>query len=153
MVWQVARVPVLLGLLVGVGRLQVELLEPRPVEVAEVASPTVPWLPWLAIVVLGAAFVGVALPARAGAQGGAVAGVEVALAGVLALVPPIQWLLWFGFSWFTQSVGATTGTAAVQGLAVAWLVIAARALLARGGQASGETSESGSATEQPGAAR
>lgn len=100
------------------------------------------WLAWLALVVLGAAFMVVALLGRAGGAGRALAAVEMALAGVLALVPPIQWLVWFGFNWFTAAVGATTGTAVVQGLAVAWLVIAAHTVVSRGGQPSGGGSES-----------
>lgn len=148
--WQAARIPVLLVLLAGVGQFQSELVEP----VERVEGPTVPWLPWLVLVLLAAAFVAVALLGRTGGAGRVVAAVELVLAGVLALVPPIQWILWLGSShWLVEWSGALTGIAFVQGLAVAWLVIAAHALVAGRGASSGGARESDSMAEEPDAAR
>ncbi|MFO8076720.1 MAG: hypothetical protein R6T85_11455 [Egibacteraceae bacterium] len=147
--WQVARIPVLLLLLAGIGQFQMDLAHAwqRLLEFGQAA------VPWLATVLLGAAFVLVALVGRAAGVGRVLAGVEVVLAGVLALVPPPQWMLWFEVNWFTEWVGASIGNAFVQGLAVAWLVIAARALVAGGEASAGGPRDRSSVAHRQSAAR
>ena len=80
------------------------------------------WGPWAATTLLGFAFVVIALIGRSRQQSWVVLGLEALVAGVVALVPPISWIMWLGVggSWVTAM---TSGFA--QPLAIAWLSIVA----------------------------
>lgn len=122
--WQVLRLPVLLALLVGVGQYQLSIASAwRQWDVGGGAAP------WFATVLIGIGFVFLAIVARSRGPVRVMAAIEVVLASILVFVPPMQWGQWFEFNWFNEFVGVTTGNAFVPGLAVAWLVIAARSLV------------------------
>lgn len=109
---QIARILMLLFLLratgwyinaihEGVTRIQVEAL----------------WAPWTAVSVVSVLFVIVMLVGRRHRQRWTVLAVEAVVAAVLAFVPPVQWVIWFGINgWLNAMVGGF-----VQPLAVAWL--------------------------------
>ena len=141
--WQVARVPVLLGLLVGVGHFQAELA-------AATAQLDVDRsrMPWFAIVLIGVAFVVIALAARRHGPVRVTSAIEVGIAALLVFITPIfMWLefsptqVWPGLAWLRGWIGAPAGNMFMQGLAVAWLVIAARSLVVGGDQRSWDARE------------
>jgi hypothetical protein len=75
-------------------------------------------LAWALIALLSLAFVVVMLAGRRRWHPWVVLAVEGAVAGVVAFVPPIDWVTWFGVggSWVTAMGGGFA-----QGLAMAWL--------------------------------
>lgn len=113
----VARIPILLFLLWAIAW-------PAQARVRAFAEISVEeyWGPWAVTTLLGFAFVVVALIGRARQHSWVVLGIEALVAGVVALVPPISWIMWLGVggSWVTAM---TSGFA--QPLAIAWLSIVA----------------------------
>lgn len=113
----VARIPILLFLLWAIAwPTQATVLA-----LAEVSMEDY-WGPWAATTLLGFAFVVIALIGRSRQQSWVVLGLEALVAGIVALVPPISWIMWLGVggSWVTAM---TSGFA--QPLAIAWLSIVA----------------------------
>lgn len=92
------------------------------------------WGPWVTVSVLSLGFVALVLVARRRRHPWLVLGAEVVIAAVLALVPPLQWVLWLGIGGWIHALVA--GFA--QPLSMAWLgVVAVTAYhQARGGSAS-----------------
>jgi hypothetical protein len=118
-VLQILRIPALVGLLLAAGT-QLGALH-RHLTVLETALL---WGPWLLMLGCGAAFAVVAVAGRQARHPWAVLLIEVVVAGVLALVPPVLWVLWLRLGWFTRVMGGDTGNAFVQALALVWLVVA-----------------------------
>lgn len=116
------RIAVMLVLL---GSVQVPLRAMRP---ALDGSSLPPLYAWVGLVVLVLAFLALALLGRSSPPG--VRLVEVALAAIFGLVPPWQWILWFGFGTVSRTLTGGFGTSMVpQMIALAWLLIAAVAML------------------------
>ena len=117
------RLLALVGLLVVVGRLSVALAEAAQ-GVARL-QPFNVWPTWVALVLTGAAFVGVALVGRQRVRhhpGTLIA--EGLIAAILGLVPSIQWIQWFGTNAFVTTAGFhQSAVSFIQPLAIAWLVI------------------------------
>ena len=111
---QIARVIVLLALLRSTGWYG-ELRSQR--EGPLVATEA--WGSCAVISLISVAFIACVLVGRQVRHPWAVVGVEAAVAAVLAFVPPLQWVLWFG----TTEWVATLGAGFVQPLAVAWFVV------------------------------
>lgn len=131
-VLQLLRIPVLLGL----------LLSSRPLVMqgtraaVRVETEGV-WQVWWWLVLLAMAFVVVALLGRRRPHRAAVLTLEGLIAAVLGLVPPVQWLMWFGINWFTEATGAVTGLIApMQLLSIVWLGIVVMTGLAQARQTS-----------------
>lgn len=79
------------------------------------------WGPWAALSLVSLLFVGVMLVGRRHWHPWVVLGVEAIVAGVLAFVPLLQWVIWFGIGqWSTVVAGDS-----VRPLAVAWLGVVA----------------------------
>ena len=135
---QILRIPALVGLLLAAGT-QLGALH-RHLAVLET---TLLWGPWLLMLGCGAAFAVVAVTGRQVRHPWAVLLVEMVVAGVLALVPPVLWVLWLRFVWFTRVLGGDTGNAFVQALALVWLVAV---VLTAGRQLRGTTAERRGAT-------
>lgn len=112
---QLARVAVLLLLLWATGR-------PAQATAQSIATGSMEdhWGPWAASVLLGFVFVVAALLGRLHSHPWPVLAIEALVAGVVAVVPPISWVLWLGVggSW----VDAMTGGFA-QPLGITWLAI------------------------------
>jgi hypothetical protein len=114
---QLARIPALLMLLWSAAW-------PAEVKTRAIAriSQEDYWLGWALIALLNLAFVIVMLVGRRRWHLWVVLAVEAAVAGVVAIVPPFYWALWFGIgggvgeSWVTAMGGGFA-----QALAMAWL--------------------------------
>ncbi|WP_298746525.1 hypothetical protein [uncultured Serinicoccus sp.] len=112
---QLARIPVLLMVLWATGwpvRATADAL-------AEVSMADY-WGLWALTVLLSLAFVVLALLGRLSPHPWFVLAVEGLAAGVIAVVPPVSWVLWLGVggSWVTAMSGGLAQT-----LAVTWLVV------------------------------
>lgn len=127
--FQTLRIPVLLLLL----RATAQPIEDLRTGQSRLRMEDV-WGPWAAVSVLSLAFVVVTLVGRRRRHPWLVLGAEVVIAAVLALVPPVQWVLWLGIGQWAQ--GLVAGFA--QPLSMAWLgVVAVTAYhQARGGSGS-----------------
>jgi hypothetical protein len=115
---QIARVPVLVGLLLAAGGPQYELA--RAFARLDVRAA---WPPWLLLVVLAAGFVALALLGRARRHPPGVLVLEGLVAAGIGLIPPFLWIGWFGLAPFVMATGAATGSMFWHVLGVAWLVI------------------------------
>lgn len=111
---QVLRIPVLLLLIRVTARPMEDLREGMGrLQVGDV------WGPWLTLAGIGLAFVLVTLVGRRRRHPWVVLGAEVLVAGAVALIPPVQWVLWFGLgAWSSAMVGGFA-----QPLSMAWLGI------------------------------
>jgi hypothetical protein len=114
---QIARVPVLVGLLLAAGTPQLELV--RAFGRIDVSAA---WRPWLMLVVLATGFVALALLGRERRHPPGVLVFEGLVAAVIGLIPPFFWILWFGLGPFVMATGAPTGNMFSQVLGVTWLV-------------------------------
>ena len=75
------------------------------------------WAPWTGVSLVSGLFVTVMLVGRRRWHPWIVLAVEAIVAAVLAFVPPVQWVIWFGINgWLNALVGGF-----VQPLAVAWV--------------------------------
>lgn len=112
---QLARIPVLLLLLWATGW-------PAQAKMEATARISMEdyWGPWAITVLLGFVFVVVALLGRLHPHPWPVLAIEALVAGVVALVPPLSWVLWLGIgsSWVTAMIGGLA-----QPLAITWLTI------------------------------
>ncbi|WP_066636133.1 hypothetical protein [Serinicoccus hydrothermalis] len=114
-VFMLARIPVLLILLLAMG----SVAEAKMSALAMISMEDY-WGPWAISLVLSLVFVVVALIGRRLPHRWLVLAVEAVVAAVIAIVPPIAWVLWLGIggSWVTAM---TYGDA--QPLAITWLTI------------------------------
>jgi hypothetical protein len=118
---QLARIPALLMLLWAAAR----PAEAKSRAIARVSLEDYR-LAWALLALISLAFVVVMLAGRRRWHPWVVLAVEGAVAGVVALVPPIDWVTWLGVggSWATAM-----GAGFAQGLAMAWLgVVGLRAV-------------------------
>lgn len=111
-----ARIVVLLFLLRATGWFDVAIHQAQTrLQLGEL------WGPWAAMSLVSLLFVGVMLVGRRRWHPWVVLGVEAIVAGVLAFVPLLQWVIWFGIGrWSTVVAGSS-----VRPLAVAWLGVVA----------------------------
>lgn len=118
--FQALRPVLLLGVILVSGPLLRSQLQPLAVG----DGPDLTWWPGLVAVMIVFAVVTVvgrerrALPAALAVEG--------VVAAVLVLVPPIQWVVWFGVNAFTHATGGTGGPVGLmQPLAAMWLAVVA----------------------------
>lgn len=116
--FQLARIPILVGLLLLTGPLMLSGMRAA----AEIKIEAV-WGPWTLLAAIMIAFVVVMLVARQRRHPMAILTIEGLVAAALGLVPPIQWVSWFGISGaFIEATGGTIGLFGImQPLAIAWL--------------------------------
>lgn len=118
-----ARIPILLALLVASGPLQWRYAQTRFVFTQDGAVSSIP--PWLALVALAVVFVLLAGYDRERRHATPVLVVELFIAFVIAIVPPLIWAQVAAGAW-TEAMGGTTGASYAQMLAVVWGLIALR---------------------------
>ena len=118
-----ARIPILLALLVASGPLQWRYAQTRFVFTQDGAVSSIP--PWLALVALAVVFVLLAGYDRERRHATPVLVLELFLAFVIAIVPPLIWAQVAAGAW-TEAMGGTTGASYAQMLAVVWGLIALR---------------------------
>ncbi len=118
-----ARIPVLLALLLASGPLQWRYAETRFVFTQDGAVSSVP--PWLALVALAVVFILVAAAGRERRHATPLLVLELLVAFVIAIVPPLIWAQVAAGAW-TEAMGGTTGASYAQMLAVVWGLIAVR---------------------------
>ena len=123
-----ARIPVLIALLVASGPLQTEYARTRFIFTQDGAVSSVP--PWLGLVALAVVFILVAGARREQRQPTAILVLELVVAVVIAIVPPLIWAQVLPGLW-TEAMGGTTGASYAQMLAVVWAMIAVRTLRSR----------------------
>ena len=123
-----ARIPVLIALLVASGPLQTEYARTRFIFTQDGAVSSVP--PWLGLVALAVVFILVAGARREQRQPTAILVLELVVAVVIAIVPPLIWAQVLPGLW-TEAMGGTTGASYAQMLAVVWAMIAVRTMRAR----------------------
>lgn len=113
---QVGRILVLLFLLRATGWFDEAIQQAqRRLEMGEL------WGPWAAMSLVSLLFVGVLLVGRRHWHPWVVLVVEAIVAGVLAFVPPLQWVIWLGIGFWPSVLAGGS----VQPLAVAWLGVVA----------------------------
>lgn len=118
------RIPILLVLLLIAGPLLDQYSRERMRLNAEgiVASLG----PWLLLMVLAAVFLLIAAAKRDERHAGWLLSLEGVIAALIAIVPPLVWFLALGLGLVSKAMGATSGAAYAQVLAVAWLVTVVR---------------------------
>jgi len=119
------RIPVLIALLVASGPLQWRYAQTRFLFTQDGAVSSVP--PWLALIALAVVFILAAAYQRDRRHATPVLVLELLVAFVIAIVPPLIWAQVAGSTW-TQAMGGTSGASYAQILAVMWFLIAARTL-------------------------
>ena len=143
---QLARIPVLLVLLRATGW-YAESLTQAQMGVQRLQLGEV-WGLWGIVSLISLAFVVVMLAGRRRWHPWAVLAIESVVAGALAFVPPLQWVVWFHISGWTTTMVAGF----VQPLAMAWLgVVGLRAFHQLGGTraVTSPSSDGGDAAPQP----
>jgi hypothetical protein len=119
------RIPVLVALLLASGPLQWRYAQTRFVFTQDGAVASVP--PWLALIGLAVVFILAAGHRRDDRHATPILALELVIAFVIAIVPPLIWAQVAGSTW-TQAMGGTTGASYAQMLAVVWFLIALRTL-------------------------
>jgi hypothetical protein len=122
------RIPVLFALLLASGPLQWRYAQSRFVFTQEGTVASVP--PWLALVGLAVLFILVAGHRRDQRHATPILAIEMLIAFVITIVPPLIWAQVAGRTW-TQAMGGTTGASYAQMLALVWFLIALRTLRAQ----------------------
>jgi hypothetical protein len=122
------RIPVLVALLLASGPLQWRYAQTRFVFTQDGAVASVP--PWLALIGLAVVFILAAGYRREERHATPILGIEMLIAFVVAIVPPLIWAQVAGSAW-TQAMGGTTGASYAQMLALVWFLIALRTLRAQ----------------------
>lgn len=123
-----ARIPVLLALLVASGPLQWRYAQTRFVFTQDGAISSIP--PWLGLIALAVVFILLAGARRDERQATALLVLELVVAIIIAIVPPLIWAQVAAGPW-TEAMGGTTGASYAQMLAVVWAMIAVRTLRAQ----------------------
>lgn len=118
-----ARIPILLALLVASGPLQWRYAQTRFVFTQDGAVSSIP--PWLALIALAVVFVLLAGYDRERRHATPILVLELFIAFVIAIVPPLIWAQVAAGAW-TEAMGGTTGASYAQMLAVVWGLIALR---------------------------
>jgi hypothetical protein len=122
------RIPVLVALLLASGPLQWRYAQTRFVFTQDGAVASVP--PWLALIGLAVVFILAAGYRREERHATPILSIEMLIAFVVAIVPPLIWAQVAGSAW-TQAMGGTTGASYAQMLALVWFLIALRTLRAQ----------------------
>lgn len=118
------RIPVLVVLLVLAGPLLDQYSRERMRLNAEGIVASIG--PWLLLMVLAAVFLIAVAAQRDERHAGWLLTLEGVIAAVIAVVPPLVWFLALGLGIVSKAMGATSGAAYAQVLAVAWLVTVVR---------------------------
>lgn len=114
-----ARILVLVGLLVAAEPPQSTILR-----YFDQLPRQQPWGSWLLLMLIVFAFVVVALAGRREDDATMLVGLEGVVAAVIGLIPPWQWVAWFGLSAIPRVMtGGFAGSLLTQVLGVAWLAI------------------------------
>lgn len=122
------RIAVLIALVVASGPLQEAYARSRFVLTQDGAISSIP--PWLGLVALAVVFILTAGARREQGQATAVLILELVIAVVITIVPPLIWAQVVPGIW-TEAMGGTTGASYAQMLAVVWAMIVVRTLRAR----------------------
>jgi hypothetical protein len=122
------RILVLVALLVASGPLQSEYARTRFVFTQDGAISSVP--PWLALIALAVVFILAAGARREQRQPTALLIIELVVAVLIAIVPPLIWAQVLPGLW-TEAMGGTTGASYAQMLAVVWAMIVVRTMRSR----------------------
>jgi hypothetical protein len=122
------RIPVLVALLLASGPLQWRYAQTRFVFTQDGAVASVP--PWLALIGLAVVFILAAGYRREERHATPILSIEMLIAFVVAIVPPLIWAQVAGSAW-TEAMGGTTGASYAQMLALVWFLIALRTLRAQ----------------------
>ena len=117
------RILVLIALLLASGPLQAEYARTRFVFTQDGAISSVP--PWLGLVALAVVFILAAAARREQRQPTALLIVELVVAVLIAIVPPLIWAQVLPGLW-TEAMGGTTGASYAQMLAVVWAMLVVR---------------------------
>jgi len=120
-----ARILALIALLLASGPLQEEYARTRFVFTQDGAISSVP--PWLGLVALAVVFILVAAARRDRRHATAALVIELLVAVLIAIVPPLIWAQVAPGLW-TAAMGGTTGASFAQMLAVVWAMLAVRTL-------------------------
>lgn len=150
--WQIARLPIMLAIILTTGDAQMELA--RAVTRIDAQAATAPWFTLVGLTLL---FAVVMLLGRSRDPSRTVLIIEAVIAAVIGLVPTTFWMEAFGFGAVPMALGAASGNMLVPGLALVWLVIAlmrlvgalrehAAARRAEAAAAPGTTAAAGAAT-------
>jgi hypothetical protein len=119
------RIPVLIAILVASGPLQERYARQRFVFTADGAVSSVP--PWIALMAVAVVFILAAGYARSRRHAAPVLVLEIIVALVISIVPPLIWAQVAGAGPWTSAMGGTTGASYAQILALVWLLIVVRA--------------------------
>ena len=122
------RILVLVALLVASGPLQSEYARTRFVFTQDGAISSVP--PWLALIALAVVFILAAGARRGQRQPTALLIIELVVAVLIAIVPPLIWAQVLPGLW-TEAMGGTTGASYAQMLAVVWAMLVVRTMRSR----------------------
>jgi hypothetical protein len=122
------RILVLVALLVASGPLQSEYARTRFVFTQDGAISSVP--PWLALIALAVVFILAAGARREQRQPTALLIIELVVAVLIAIVPPLIWAQVLPGLW-TEAMGGTTGASYAQMLAVVWAMLVVRTMRSR----------------------
>ena len=122
------RIPVLVGLLLASGSLQSDYAVARLLLTLDGAVGALPQ--WLALVGVAVAFVLVAAFGRDRKHPTPVLILEVLVAFVIAVVPPLIWMQVAPGPW-NEAMGGNSGMSFAQVLAVVWAMIAVRTFRTR----------------------
>jgi hypothetical protein len=121
---QLLRIPVLIALLLASGPLQWRYAQQRFVLTADAAVSSVPT--WIALIAVAVVFILAAGYGRDRQHGAAVLSVELIVALLIAMVPPLIWAQVAGAGPWTTAMGGSTGASYAQVLAVVWLMLVVR---------------------------
>ena len=119
------RIPVLLALLVASGPLQDRYAQARFGFTLDAAIASIPT--WLGLVAVAVVFVLAAGARRGQRHATPVLVLELVVAGLIVIVPPLIWLQVAPGPW-NEAMGGNSGTAYAQLLAVVWAMLVVRTI-------------------------
>lgn len=124
---QLVRIPVIVGLLVATSL----PLGPFVQAFADLRMEDA-WSSWLAMIILSLACATLFISGRRQRHPTTVLVIEALVAGTLAFVPPLQWIVWFGYTDIVAGTGALAAPLGfMQPLSVAWFIVVATTALSQ----------------------